>query len=351
METIVKKEGYMYIYLSNEHDKLVDVFFDDLTIVHKKSPIVQTEDYYPFGLTFNQQTREGTQGQNYLFTNKERQVDLELNLDDFGWRNYDPAIGRFNAIDLFSDKYYDINPYQYAANNPIKFVDINGDSLMLFKNGVYVSTIDNGKKETTGFNQQSTIDEDGNETFTGAQNFSFNDLDLDREGLKSGDMKLNFISQEEVSGVMDKSGIGDKNVFSRWGYAITESNSLNKRGDGRMDFLTTNNDKLSYKRLNIINGIGYNVNDAGNYLWGYSMGTMSFTSIMSRTAAHMNAWWSAKTSNPGMASTNSNPIMRWFENRSWSGDAAADQRAIQNGLNDSGSYWKSKKKSIQKIWK
>ena len=79
METIVHKEGYMYIYLSNEHDKLVDVFFDDFTIVHKKSPIVQTEDYYPFGLSFNQQTRENTHPQNYQYNGKELQTDLDLN--------------------------------------------------------------------------------------------------------------------------------------------------------------------------------------------------------------------------------------------------------------------------------
>ena len=113
-----------------------------------------------------------------------------------------------------------------------------------------------------------------------------------------------------------------------------------------MDFLGG----VPYGKLTIINGTGYNDRDAGNYLWGYSMGMMGYTSLTARTGAEMNAWWSAKLSNPGMASTNSNPVMRWFENRSWGGDSAADQRAIQNGLNDSGSYWKAKWKSIKKLW-
>jgi len=75
---------------------------------------------------------------------------------------------------------------------------------------------------------------------------------------------------------------------------------------------------------------------------------MGFTSMMSRIGGHVNAWWSAKLSHPGMASTNSNLVMRWIENRSWSGDSDADQRAIQNGLNASGSYWMNKKKSFKK---
>jgi len=126
METIVNKEGYMYIYLSNEHDKLVDVFFDDLTIVHKKSPIVQTEDYYPFGLTFNQQTREGTHPQNYLYNGKELQTDLDLNWTDYGARMYDASIGRWYVVDPLADLYYTESPYQYTLNNPIKYIDPDG---------------------------------------------------------------------------------------------------------------------------------------------------------------------------------------------------------------------------------
>jgi len=42
---------------------------------------------------------------------------------------YDPSIGRFNSIDRFAEKYQGATPYHYTLNNPILFVDVNGDSL------------------------------------------------------------------------------------------------------------------------------------------------------------------------------------------------------------------------------
>jgi len=50
---------------------------------------------------------------------------------DYGARMYDNQIGRFFTQDRFTEKYYALNPYQYAANNPMLFIDNNGDSLIV----------------------------------------------------------------------------------------------------------------------------------------------------------------------------------------------------------------------------
>ena len=50
LEAYVTKPGYVYIYLSNENPKQLEVYFDDLTITHRHTPVIQTDDYYPFGL-------------------------------------------------------------------------------------------------------------------------------------------------------------------------------------------------------------------------------------------------------------------------------------------------------------
>jgi hypothetical protein len=60
---------------------------------------------------------------------------LGLNTYAYGWRDYDPAIGRFNKMDRFSEKYFDMTPYQYGANNPVVFNDIKGDSILIHSKG------------------------------------------------------------------------------------------------------------------------------------------------------------------------------------------------------------------------
>jgi RHS repeat-associated protein len=75
------------------------MYFDDLKIEVTKSPVVQSQDYYPFGLTFNSYARENSVSNKMKFGGKEEQSELALNTIDWGWRQYDPAIGRWNVVD------------------------------------------------------------------------------------------------------------------------------------------------------------------------------------------------------------------------------------------------------------
>ncbi|WP_245569878.1 RHS repeat domain-containing protein [Flavobacterium soli] len=62
----------------------------------------------------------------YRYNSKEFQDEFDLNWYDYGARNYDPAISRWMNIDPLAEKYYGINPYAYAGNNPILFIDPDG---------------------------------------------------------------------------------------------------------------------------------------------------------------------------------------------------------------------------------
>ncbi|MDR6528987.1 hypothetical protein J2787_004428 [Chryseobacterium rhizosphaerae] len=46
---------------------------------------------------------------------------------DFGARMYMPDIGRFGTLDRFSEKFPANSVYSYVSNNPILFIDENGD--------------------------------------------------------------------------------------------------------------------------------------------------------------------------------------------------------------------------------
>lgn len=121
----VKKNGYLYVYLSNENPVLQNVYFDDLKIV-RHTAVEQSSDYYPFGLSFNTYKRENSKGEKFLYNGMKLQEALDLGWYDYAARQYDPAIGRFLSIDPAADMMRRFSPYVYAYNNPTRFTDPDG---------------------------------------------------------------------------------------------------------------------------------------------------------------------------------------------------------------------------------
>lgn len=131
VELIIEKPGYVYLYLSNDNVTLggsqVEVYFDDFKVEHTKSPVVQMEDYYPFGLKFNLYARESSLENTFkLFQGQQHITDLNLNWDSFKWRNYQADIGRFFNIDPLADKYVHNSTYAFAENKVITFRELEG---------------------------------------------------------------------------------------------------------------------------------------------------------------------------------------------------------------------------------
>jgi RHS repeat-associated protein len=102
------------------------VYFDDFQIAHTTTPIVQKDDYYPFGGTFNSYQRSTAKENKYLYNGKEKQDALGIDWLDYGARMYMPDIGRWGVVDPLSDKYPDWSPYNYAFNNPTNLIDPDG---------------------------------------------------------------------------------------------------------------------------------------------------------------------------------------------------------------------------------
>jgi len=124
LTTVAPQNGLMYIYLTNESALDLNVFFDELTITHTESPIIQEDHYYPYGLTMR---GIGKQGSNpFKYNGFEEQDELHLGLYDYQARYYDPALGRFINIDPAAELMRRHSPYNYAFDNPIRFTDPDG---------------------------------------------------------------------------------------------------------------------------------------------------------------------------------------------------------------------------------
>jgi RHS repeat-associated protein len=105
---------------------VVEVYFDDFKVEHVKSPVVSSQDYYPFGLTFGHYQRESSFNNQYQYNGKELQDELNLEWLDFHARQYEPAIGRFMSIDPASELMRRHGPYNFAFDSPLRFMDPDG---------------------------------------------------------------------------------------------------------------------------------------------------------------------------------------------------------------------------------
>ncbi len=122
----VKEAGYAYMYISNEQQFQTDIYFDDVTMGYTPSPILQQNEYYPFGLqTTNSWTRTGTVANEFL-GNGGTELNPVTGVYDLDFRNYDPALGRMNQVDPMAHKYASHTPYNYSFNSPVVMNDVNG---------------------------------------------------------------------------------------------------------------------------------------------------------------------------------------------------------------------------------
>ncbi len=124
---------YEYEYALRDHLGNTRATFSDANNdgIVTSADIKQINHYYPFGLNMegNWTPRGGNgEGNKYQYNDKELNEDFGLNWNDYGARFYDAAIGRWNGVDPLSEKMRRHSPYNYAFDNPIRFVDPDGNA-------------------------------------------------------------------------------------------------------------------------------------------------------------------------------------------------------------------------------
>jgi RHS repeat-associated protein len=88
----------------------------------------QINNYYPSGMT-NLYISFNSERQPYKFGGKELDEMYGLNWYDQGARPFDAIIPRTPTIDPMAEMYYNTSPYVQWGNNPIRYIDLHGDSI------------------------------------------------------------------------------------------------------------------------------------------------------------------------------------------------------------------------------
>lgn len=96
-------------------------------VVDSAGVVEQVTNYYPFGTPYTQSAAVmNANMQPYKFNGKELDLMHGLKWYDYGARMYDPILLTWNSIDPLCEKYYDISPYAYCGNNPMRYIDPDG---------------------------------------------------------------------------------------------------------------------------------------------------------------------------------------------------------------------------------
>ncbi len=137
----------LYEY-SNHLGNVLAVSTDKMTAVGEHGDLISASNYYPFGLRIGDRSMNSGDYR-YGFNGKEDDRDFSKSqlIQNYGFRLYNPALGKFLSVDPLTKRYPWYTPYQFAGNKPIWAVDLDGleelisnDNFSFYKNELKLTT-------------------------------------------------------------------------------------------------------------------------------------------------------------------------------------------------------------------
>jgi len=120
---------------------------------------------HPFGMGMPARSFYAGTGYSYGFNGKEQDDEVSGNGNqyDYGFRIYNPRIGKFLSVDPLFKSYAELTPYQFASNRPIDGIDLDGLEYI-----TYIVTVENN----TGVTKIEMIDYRNAEDFKNYEKYS-----------------------------------------------------------------------------------------------------------------------------------------------------------------------------------
>ncbi len=239
------------------------------------------QGYYPGGMQMpGRKYSSPSSSYRYGFNGKENDKDAGEGIQDYGMRIYDSRLGKFLSVDPLTKKYPELTPYQFASNCPISGVDLDGLEFYYTADGKFLGNgPDKANTEIRIVNSYYITQTEVDclvTIHTIVTDFKTYGANSDKSLLGRNESTpwggITELTNQDLSLLNDfVSGfVTDihKNIENAM---LTEANAGPMKNSSKLlDFkaqIFTLFD-IPYNNLISIDGVIYNPNEAGNYVWG-----------------------------------------------------------------------------------
>jgi len=261
---LIERPGFIYFYLSNEEDKVLEVYFDDFSVYNKNSVLQQLVDYHPLGLVRAMAERENFLEQHKLFGSKETLSDLGLKEYDFQNRLYDPAMGRTWQQEPLALKFDRWSAYSWSGNDPVNHTDPDGRDWYQTQGDPNGKVMwQQGSRRIAGYTNLGShytfrnVDENGSEvsvTFDQNTLESMTEMVIGPEVWRTQNPALNPIGCSSCCYKVSKQMVAQDGVFLGNAFGASSINMANEKAtiDGKVRLVRS---KGHEEGIKIINGL------------------------------------------------------------------------------------------------
>jgi RHS repeat-associated protein len=199
--------------------------------------IISYEEYYPFGGTsyYAHNHHIDVPLNRYKYCGKEQ--DEETGLYYYGARYYAPWLCRFTSVDPKALEYVHQSTYVYAANSPVRYIDINGEGILdYFQNPQ--------QKQADAFAKQVG----GEVVKLGHRHYQVKYVEKfqeEFEGKKYDGYAINFVDFQK--------GKNMNSTLEKAGFDYDKIIALNKTGTDLLGYQARNLDRALYGEKGLVN--------------------------------------------------------------------------------------------------